>query len=85
MTGAAQWYGGALEVNPLSADLQLSQRSPTVIVVSPDFPVHSVLMPLPRNKAGIIWSKAGILSGEYDKLPAAAKQWYLHTHGPIKR
>lgn len=31
-----------------------------------------------------IWSVEGILSGEYDKLTPELKQWYLHTHGPIK-
>ena len=30
------------------------------------------------------WSVEGILSGEYDKLTPELKQWYLHTHGPIK-
>ena len=43
-----------------------------------------ITVPLPTNKAGVIWSKEGILSGEYDKLQPTAKQWYLHTHGPIK-
>jgi len=41
-------------------------------------------VPLPTNKAGVIWSKEGILSGEYDKLQPTAKQWYLQTHGPIE-
>jgi len=40
--------------------------------------------PLPRNKDGIIWSKEGILNGEYDTLQPAAQQWYLRTHGPIE-
>jgi hypothetical protein len=31
-----------------------------------------------------LWSVEGILSGEYDKLTPELKQWYLHTHGPIK-
>ena len=43
-----------------------------------------VTVPLPGNKAGVIWSKEGILSGEYDKLQPTAKQWYLQTHGPIE-
>jgi hypothetical protein len=44
-----------------------------------------ITVPLPRNRAGsAIWSKEGILSGEYDKLQPTAKQWYLHTHGPIE-
>ena len=42
-----------------------------------------ITVPLPSNKQGVIWSKEGILSGEYDKLQATAKKWYLHTHGPI--
>ena len=43
-----------------------------------------IIMPLPSNKQGVIWSKEGILSGEYDKLQPTAKQWYLQTHGPIE-
>ncbi len=43
-----------------------------------------ITVPLPRNKGGVIWSKEGILNGEYEKLQPTAKQWYLHTHGPIK-
>jgi len=43
-----------------------------------------ITVPLPRNKQGVTWSKEGILSGEYDKLQPTAKQWYLHTHGPIE-
>ncbi len=43
-----------------------------------------ITVPLPRNKQGVIWSKQGILNGEYDKLQPTAKQWYLHTHGAIK-
>jgi hypothetical protein len=31
-----------------------------------------------------LWSVEGILSGEYDKLSPDLRQWYLHTHGPIK-
>jgi hypothetical protein len=44
-----------------------------------------ITVPLPRSETGgIIWSKEGILRGEYDKLQPTAKQWYLHTHGPIE-
>ena len=42
-----------------------------------------ITVPLPRNEQGVIWSRQGILNGQYDKLQPAAKQWYLHTHGPI--
>ncbi len=31
-----------------------------------------------------LWSVEGILSGKYDKLTPELRQWYLHTHGPIK-
>jgi hypothetical protein len=44
-----------------------------------------ITVPLPRDKQGVIWSKEGILSGRYDKLQPTAKQWYLHTHGPIEK
>jgi len=43
-----------------------------------------ITVPLPRNKDRVIWSQEGILSGEYDSLQSTAKQWYLHTHGPIE-
>ena len=42
-----------------------------------------ITVPLPRYEQGVIWSRQGILNGQYDKLQPAAKQWYLHTHGPI--
>ncbi|MFC1601397.1 DUF6055 domain-containing protein [Candidatus Sumerlaeota bacterium] len=44
-----------------------------------------ITAPLPRDKDGVVWSKEGILSGKYDKLQETAKQWYLHTHGPIAK
>lgn len=43
-----------------------------------------ITVPLPRNNKSVIWSKEGILSGEYDKLQPTVRQWYLHTHGPIR-
>ena len=44
----------------------------------------AITVPLPMNNNIVIWSKEGILSGEYDKLQPTVKRWYLHTHGPIK-
>ena len=55
------------------------RKDPKGWVKSPD-----VTVPLPRNKKGILWSREGILNGEYDRLQPTAKQWYLHTHGAIK-
>jgi len=43
-----------------------------------------ITVPLPRNNEGVIWSREGILSGAYDHLQPALRQWYLHTHGPIE-
>ena len=42
-----------------------------------------ITVPLPRRGKRVTWSRESILSGEYDKLQPALKQWYLHTHGPI--
>jgi len=66
------------ELKLLTAQNRLS-KDPKGWIKSSD-----VTAPLPRNKKGVIWSKEGVLSGEYDKLQPTAKQWYLHTHGPIE-
>jgi hypothetical protein len=44
-----------------------------------------ITVPLPRRGKRVVWSREGIRSGEYYKLQPALKQWYLHTHGPIKQ
>ena len=44
-----------------------------------------ITVPLPGNKQGVVWSREGILSGEYDKLQPMLRQWYLHTHGAVEK
>jgi hypothetical protein len=76
------YYPGLLGANREDLKLLIEQnklaKDPKGWIKSSD-----ITVPLPRNKQGIIWSREGILNGEYDKLQATVKKWYLHTHGPI--
>lgn len=62
VTNHEKWLGKSIVIDPFSTDLQLSVKSPRVVVVHPDFPVHSILMPLPRNQIEGRWFE--IISGE---------------------
>jgi len=72
--------------NKLTNDPDSWVKSSDVTVSRPVMALATGMKEEPKPELKYIgpWSAEGILSGEYDKLTPELKQWYLHTHGPIK-
>ena len=77
---------GLKENNELTNDPDSWVKSTDVTVSRPVTTFADRTEEKPKTEPQYIdlWSVEGILSGEYDKLTPELKQWYLHTHGPIK-
>jgi hypothetical protein len=77
---------GLRQNNALTNDPDSWVKSEDVTVSVPVITVakRTKEKPEPEPQYIDLWSAEGILSGEYDKLTPELKQWYLHTHGPIK-